>query len=63
MPKLPPKPTASLLTAEQIAARCQVALRTVRRWITAGDLPVLRLGRAVRIAEDDLERFLQRSRQ
>lgn len=63
MPKPPPKPTASLLTAEQIAARCQVALRTVRRWITAGDLPVLRLGRAVRIAEDDLERFLQRSRQ
>lgn len=57
-----PRPAAALLTAEQIASRYHVALRTVRRWITASDLRVLRLGRAVRITEDDLERFLQRSR-
>jgi excisionase family DNA binding protein len=53
---------APLLTAQQVAARCQVALRTVRRWIAEGDLPVLRLGGAIRIAEADLDRFLHRAR-
>ena len=51
-----------LLTAQQVASRCAVSLRTVRRWITEGDLPVLRLGRAIRIEGVDLQRLLARAR-
>ena len=67
-PSTPPRgspdstPGKPLLTAEQVASRLQLSLRTVRRWIAAGDLPVLRLGRAVRISEADLELFLRRAR-
>jgi excisionase family DNA binding protein len=55
-------PAAPLLTASQVAQRCQMSLRTVRRWIADGDLPVHRLGRVIRIAEADLDRFLHRAR-
>ncbi len=47
-----------LLSARQVAERTQTSLRSVRRWIAAGDLTVHRLGRSIRIAEPDLERFL-----
>ena len=42
----------------EVAERLQVATRTVRRWIEAGDLVVHRLGGVVRIAEGDLRAFL-----
>jgi excisionase family DNA binding protein len=45
-------------TIAQVAERLQVATRTVRRWIEAGDLVAHRLGGAVRIAESDLWAFL-----
>ena len=48
-----------LLTVDQVADRCQVSTRTVRRWITDGDLAFIRLGRLVRIRERDLDRFLK----
>ena len=51
-----------LLTARQVAERCHVALRTVRRWIVTRRLSVLRLGRAVRISEFDLDQFLNEAR-
>jgi len=37
-----------------VADRLQVSKRTVRRWIAEGRLPVVRLGRAVRIRPADL---------
>lgn len=49
---------ACLITADEVAERLGVSLRTVRRLIEAGELPVHRIGRAVRISEDDLERFV-----
>jgi len=63
-PNPSPAPTTPerLLTAQQVASRCAVSLRTVRRWITEGDLPVLRLGRAIRIEGVDLQRLLARAR-
>jgi len=63
-PNPSPAPTNAerLLTAQQVASRCAVSLRTVRRWITEGDLPVLRLGRAIRIEGVDLQRLLARAR-
>ena len=51
-----------LLTPQQVAERLQLSLRTVRRLIADGKLRVFRLGRAVRIAEADLEQFLDQAR-
>ena len=45
-----------------VAARLDVSPRTVRRLIAQGDLPVHRIGRAIRISEDDLARFLAKRR-
>jgi excisionase family DNA binding protein len=36
--------------------------RTIWRWIEAGEIEIYRLGRAVRIAEDELVRFLEKRR-
>ena len=48
-----------LLTIEQVADRCSVSVRTVRRWIASGELGVHRLGtRNVRVSEHDLAAFL-----
>src|SRR5215213_9869649 len=49
---------SSLLTIEQVAERCSVSARTVRRWIASRALPVHRLGtRNLRISEHDLAAF------
>lgn len=53
-----PADTPKLLTAAEVADRCGVSLRSVRRWLAAGNLVGHRLGRAVRVAEPDLMRFL-----
>jgi excisionase family DNA binding protein len=47
-----------LLTVEQIAENLQVSDQTVRRWIRAGELRAIKLGRAFRIRESDLQEFL-----
>jgi excisionase family DNA binding protein len=52
------EPTLILHTIKQVAARLAVSPRTVRRLIAQGALPVHRIGRAVRVSEDDLARFL-----
>ena len=57
--QIPPVPER-LLTVAQVAERCQVSPRSVRRWIDEGDLPVVRLGRSVRVSENDLAAFLNR---
>ena len=60
-----PEPRGSddglLLTPHEVAARCRVSLRTVRRWIADGELPVLHLGRSVRIRKSALAAFLRSS--
>lgn len=45
-------------TIAEVATRLQVAPRTIRRWVTAGDLVVHRVGAVVRISERDLRSFL-----
>jgi excisionase family DNA binding protein len=48
-------PTAeTLLTVSQVADNWQVSQRTLRRMISDGRLPVVRLGRAVRIREKEV---------
>lgn len=51
-----------LLKIPEVAERLSVVPRTVRRLIDLGELPTCRIGRAVRIAEEDLARYLHRVR-
>ena len=51
------------LTVAQVADELGISTKHVRRAITAGELPVHRFGRAVRIARDDLERYVDRHRE
>jgi excisionase family DNA binding protein len=51
-----------LLTVPEAADALKLSERTVWRWIEAGEIETYRLGRAVRIAEDELVRFLERTR-
>ncbi len=49
---------ASLMTAAEVAHFLKVSIRSVRRHIRSGELPVLRIGRAVRISPEALAQFL-----
>jgi excisionase family DNA binding protein len=53
-----PEPPPRAYTAAEIASSVGLSLRTVRRAIATGDLRAIRLGRAVRITDDDLRAFL-----
>jgi excisionase family DNA binding protein len=56
--------SSRLLDVDEVAARVGVARRTVWGWISDGSLPVVKLGsRLVRIAERDLERFVEERRE
>ena len=46
------------LTVAEVADLMRVSTMTVYRFIKAGDLAAVRLGKSYRIAEDDLDAFL-----
>jgi len=49
-----------LLTIEEAAAYTALSTRTIRRRISAGDLPAFRVGpRSIRVRQDDLEQLLR----
>jgi excisionase family DNA binding protein len=50
----------AMLTLQEVAAHLRVSTRTVRRWLTSGDLAGHRFGRQWRIAFIDLEDFRRR---
>jgi excisionase family DNA binding protein len=54
---------SAMLKVAAVAERLDASERHVRRLIAAGDLPVHRIGRSVRVSEEDLARLLQRARQ
>jgi excisionase family DNA binding protein len=57
------KTAPALLTVQQAAARLGLSVGHTRRLIASGSLRVTRLGaRAVRVAEDDLARFVDAHR-
>jgi excisionase family DNA binding protein len=58
-----PAGRVEFFTIGEVAEMLGVATRTVRRWISAGELVVHRFGAAVRIAEPDLRAFLALHRQ
>jgi excisionase family DNA binding protein len=43
---------------EAVAERLSVSVKTVRRLVERGELVAHRIGRAVRVSEDDLRRYI-----
>jgi excisionase family DNA binding protein len=56
------RPTMRFYTVAQISELLSVSMRSVRRWIAAGELLAHKFHRQVRVAEIDLLAFLQRHR-
>ncbi len=50
------------LTVKDVAQRLQLSPKSVRRLIDEGMLRIHRFGRAIRIAEEDLNQFLKLTR-
>lgn len=50
------------VTIEDAAAYLSCATKTIRRMITAGELPAYRVRTAVRIDREDLDRVMRRNR-
>ncbi len=48
-----------LMTIPDVAEQLQVSEKTIRRWITSGDLIAHRIGRQLRISESDLQAFIR----
>ena len=48
-----------LLTVEEVSERIKVIKDTVREWLRNGDLVGIKLGKAWRIYEQDLVKFLE----
>jgi excisionase family DNA binding protein len=59
----PHRAPPALLTIPQVADRLGASSRHIQRLIKAGHLPVHRLGRLVRVSEDDLARLIAASRE
>ena len=47
-----------LMTVNEVAAAMNASTKTVRRRIAAGDLPIIRDGRLIRIRPMDFRRYL-----
>jgi len=54
----PRSPRARLLTAAEVAEILRISLRSVRRLIKDGKLPIVRIGRLVRIQPEALAAFI-----
>lgn len=52
-----------LLKAKEAAEFLNVSENTVRMWIWQRRLPIVRLGRAIRLRRDDLELLIERNRE
>jgi excisionase family DNA binding protein len=58
-----PEVIQALLKAKEAARFLNVSENTIRMWIWQRRLPVVRLGRAVRIYRRDLEDIIERNRE
>ena len=50
-----------LLSAEEVADLLSLSVRTVRRMIASGEIPIVRIGRSVRIRRVDIEALIGRN--
>jgi excisionase family DNA binding protein len=48
----------NLLKIKHVAEQLNVSSKTVRRWIAAGEFRTHRIGRQIRIADEDLLAFI-----
>lgn len=51
-----------LLTVYETAKRLTLTESTLRKWIFDGKIPVVKLGRAVRIREEVIEKIIEEGR-
>lgn len=58
---LPPVDPNRLLRLDEVAPRLAVSMATLRRLIAFGRLPVVRVGRQLRVRPADLEAFIRSS--
>ncbi len=52
---------ARFLTVSEVADTLRVSTMTVYRLIKGGQLPAVRVGKAYRVREDDIDEYLARS--
>ncbi len=52
-----------LLSVEQLQVRTGISKHTWRHWLKRGLLPCVKLGRLVKVTEEDLQRFIEAHRQ
>jgi excisionase family DNA binding protein len=57
-----PSRLSRFLSLKDVALALGVSIKSLRRWIDAGDLRVHRLGRQLRVSEEDLAAFLSQRR-
>ena len=58
--ELPAKAIPALLTGEDIARILQISRAHAYRLMRGADLPVVRVGKMVRVRPQDFERFLEK---
>ncbi len=56
-------PLERMYSLKRVAEILAVNVRTVRRWVKAGELPFYRLGRQLRVTPQDLDDFLSARRE
>ena len=54
-----PDTPVQLLTIGDVTTLCRVSEKTVRRWITTGELPAAKLGAQWRVRPRDLDLFIR----
>ncbi len=57
-----PSRVPRLLPLTEVARTLQVSVKTIRRWMDCGELRFHRIGRQIRISEEDLSAFINRKR-
>jgi len=55
------KPRPRLLRVEETARALEISTKSVRRLIERGELRVHRIGRCLRLSEEELRRYLNRT--
>jgi excisionase family DNA binding protein len=61
-PKMKTDPLPRLMRLDEVADVLDVSVKTVRRRIEAGELPVIRDGGVVRVHPNDLSRYVSARR-
>ena len=60
---LPPFRHPRLFGVDDVAKQLSVSVKTIRRWVESGELRAHRLGRLLRVSQEDLNAFLSQRRE